>query len=274
MIVAVAQSRNTDRQDQILVHAKNGQDQAQPLGQPKYEVMRGRPVEVQVPVQAAQPVPPAQIPEHEFPRNKAQNSRQGYQERQASHPRVQVHQPRVKVNQPAENPSQNDLINRTHQPHANVSQTAPEVQERVQVQAGETIFVRNIAELFSPKEDIEADLGVTQDQLDHMVSAYKKTREHKERPLPMNKHFSVEGYNESKNTIRNSALNAVGTFGSKRGTIVKEIYRKYGKNFAKQPVQSQNSASVMASIPSAETTAQIKDTRDKRRNPGYLTVRT
>jgi len=111
----------------------------------------------------------------------------------------------------------------------------------------EVVFVRNIAELFSPKEDIQAEYGVSDEQLAHMVSTFKQGKEYKERKLPINRHFDMDKYKQATQTIRESSIPQKG-HGSKKGTIVGSIYRKYGKNFIAENHQGANKGDVMASI--------------------------
>lgn len=99
--------------------------------------------------------------------------------------------------------------------------------------SGETVFVRNMAELFSPKEDVEAELGVSQETLNLMVAEYKKTKEYKERKLPINRHFDMDKYTQATQTIRQSSIPQK-AHGDKKGKIVSSIYKKYGKHFASQ----------------------------------------
>lgn len=103
----------------------------------------------------------------------------------------------------------------------------------------ETVFVRNMAELFSPKEDVEEELGIPQERLDQMVAEYKKTKEYKERKLPINRHFDMDKYTQATQTIRQSSVPQK-SHGDKKGKIVSSIYKKYGKHFTSQKAQGVN----------------------------------
>lgn len=138
--------------------------------------------------------------------------------------------------------------------------------------ASETIFVRSIADLFSPKEDVLAEFGVTPEEMDKLVEAHKKKQEPKERKLPINKNFNIESYNKSKDILRASSVNSTHTGGSKRGQITKSIYQKYGKNFTSSR-QVQATGDVMATIPTAKQHEEAVARQNLRRNPGELTVR-
>lgn len=143
---------------------------------------------------------------------------------------------------------------------------------RTKVQNFETIHVRHISELFSPKEDTLDEFGVTPQEMEKMVEAYKKKQVSKEPKLPINKNFNLESYNKSKETLRASSIHGNATGGSKRGQITKSIYKKYGKNFASKQ-SAQAAPDVMASIPNAKQHEEAKERQNLRRNPGQLVVR-
>jgi hypothetical protein len=165
-----------------------------------------------------------QRPEHEFPRVQAQAARkpvtQPIQETEKVKPMVQApQQPKIPVRQEV----------KQEQPKQEVRQEEPKKQV-------ETVFVRNIAELFSPKENIEEELGVSEEQLQRMVAEYKKTKEHVERKLPINRHFDMDKYTQATRVIRESSVPQKG-HGDKKGKIVTSIYKKYGKHFTTQKMQ-------------------------------------
>lgn len=225
---------------------------------------------------------PQATAEHEFPRNVAHASRRQFQDmmeqnaqgQNIQNERVQVKAAPLPVEQQAR--IRNQVLQTQNSTVASNSTPAPRPQQNlsVQVPAGiETIYVRNLAEAFSPKEDIEAEFGVNEDELQSMVEAYKKRTEPKERKLPINKHFNMDSYNNSKNTIRQSAMNMRGNTGEKRGQITKNIYKTYGKNFIKQPNRQQQ-GDVMAAVVTSEQHKQNMVDQKRRNNPGSLTVRT
>lgn len=133
----------------------------------------------------------------------------------------------------------------------------------------EKVYVESMAELFSPKNDLETEFGVTQDEFDKLVSNYKKTREFKERKLPVNKHFNMKDYNNVKNVMRESATNIGINHASKRGTITESIYKAHGKNFLKQKISNVGDNISLVSNP-----IMSKDERErsKLRNNGHLVV--
>lgn len=153
-------------------------------------------------------------PQREFPRMEAMAGRKDIQETEKVKPqiaqKVQMAPSRV-------------------QPKIEVKQEKPM----------ETVFVRNMAELFSPKEDIEEELGITQEHLNQMVAEYKKTKEYKERKLPINRHFDMDKYTQATQTIRQSSVPQK-SHGDKKGKIVSSIYKKYGKHFTSQKAQGVN----------------------------------
>jgi len=173
-------------------------------------------------------------------------------------------------------------------------QEYPEAQEQVQVQATnvnssnnvnnsnnsniETIQVRFLAELFSPKEDTFAELGVTEEQLQEMVANNKQRRVHQERKLPINRHFNMDNYKASKETIRQSALPQKG-MGSRKGKITQEIYKQYGKNFTSMSADGRRSANngranVMAKNTDSQQHREAMENSAAKANTAILVNRT
>jgi hypothetical protein len=145
-------------------------------------------------------------------------------------------------------------------------------QERHQVESSdntERIYVKSMAELFSPKENIQAEYGVSEQQLAEMVSTFKKGKEYKERKLPINRHFDMNKYEQANQTIRESSIPQKG-HGSKKGTIVGSIYRKYGKNFTNQSVHGQNRGDIMASITQQEQHERVVRNTQGKSSRGIL----
>jgi hypothetical protein len=126
-----------------------------------------------------------------------------------------------------------------------------------------------MADLFSPKQNIEQEYGVTEDKLAEMVSTFKQGKEYKERKLPINRHFDMDRYRRSTQTIRESSIPQKG-HGSKKGTIVGAIYRKYGKNFTSQSIQGQNRGDIMASITQQEQHERVVQNTQGKSSRGIL----
>lgn len=135
----------------------------------------------------------------------------------------------------------------------------------------ETVFVESVAELFSAKEDIEAELGVTQEEFDKMVEARKKSKEVSERPVPVSRYFNLDKYTESRQTLKASAINAGMVDASKRGKIVASIYRKYGNKLG--PRSYKSNANVMAALDTEEDSARVIAEANADRSHGHLEVR-
>lgn len=194
-----------------------------PRGESRYRVTKGKLLDEQPAVVVEQPTIEVQAaaPEHEFPRNLALagNKMQDYLPKNNT--------PRISVNasqQEVEDADSDDQLEENQEP-----------EEIVEVQSDRrTVTVARLADLFSPQENIEEELGIDAAELDKMVNAYKKKTEYKERRLPVNAHFNIEDYKESKNVMRESAVNAASSRGSKRGQITAQIYKKHGKNFTVQ----------------------------------------
>lgn len=208
-----------------------------------YRVMNGRPVDAsQVKANASRPQAP--VAEEQFPRVIAKAGKESYAE---TMDKVLGHEARS-------NRSSSDR-------RSNVSVSSANI---------ETVEVQSIADLFSPKEDIEADLGVDQETLDMLVQQYKDGKEYKERKLPVNRHFNMDSYKASKASLRESAINVNNGNGSKRGQITSAIYKKYGKNFTTK--KSQNVGDVMSTISSDQQHRDNLESQKGRRNPGHLEV--
>jgi ribosomal protein L23 len=126
-----------------------------------------------------------------------------------------------------------------------VAQPIPQqqIQQKTSVK---TVHVSSVAELFSVKEDVEAEFGVTPEEMGAMVAQYKKSREYVERALPVSRYFSIDTYNESRQTLRESAKVMGVNHATKRGQITGAIYKKYGKNFTKS--RHQATGDVMSSV--------------------------
>jgi hypothetical protein len=102
-----------------------------------------------------------------------------------------------------------------------------------------------------------------------MVSTFKKGKEYKERKLPINRHFDMNKYEQANQTIRESSIPQKG-HGSKKGTIVGSIYRKYGKNFTNHSVQGQNRGDIMASITQQEQHERVVRNTQGKSSRGIL----
>ena len=214
-----------------------------PRGESRYRVTKGKLLEEQPAAVAEQPkVEVATVaPEHEFPRNLALagNKMQDYLPKNNT-PRVAVDSQRIAVKAERavesleEVDTDHDSDDQLEEPEEEIVE--PEKEDEVAaVQGGRrTVTVARLADLFSPQENLEQELGIDAAELNKMVSAYKKKTEYKERRLPINAHFNIEDYKESKNVMRKSAVNAASTRGSKRGQITAQIYKKHGKNFTVQ----------------------------------------
>lgn len=143
---------------------------------------------------------------------------------------------------------------------AQIAETAPQ----------EVIYVESIAELFSPKEDIERDFGVNREEFDKMVQTYRKNHEYKERKLPVSRNFNIDMYNNSKQELRSSAVNVGKSYGSKRGQIMKDVWRKHAATLSVK--KSKPQGDVMSLIPNQESVERVRNERKERRNPGKLVV--
>jgi len=107
---------------------------------------------------------------------------------------------------------------------------------------------------------------VTQEELERLVQAYKKKSEYKERRLPVNAHFNIQDYKDSKNVMRESALHVNSAKGSKRGQITAQIYKKHGKNFTVQREVRNGGTTTNDDEPHIPASKQV-------RNQGSLTIR-
>jgi uncharacterized protein (UPF0333 family) len=114
-------------------------------------------------------------------------------------------------------------------------------------QDAELVKVPRMAELFSPKRDVLAELGVTPEEFEAQVAAYQKKHEYRERAIPVSHNFNLDAYKDSKKVLRESAKNAVNPYGHKKGNIVANIYKTYGKNLTKT---GQNRHAFEADVPS------------------------
>lgn len=155
---------------------------------------------------------------------------------------------------------------------AQIQNSIQQQQQHIAVETGkeETIYVESMADLYSPKQDLMAELGVDKETLDKMVQSYKKNHEYKERKLPVSRYFNVESYNDSKAVLRESAINLGRNVGSKRGKITGSIYKKYGKNVTKAHVTFPGEVSSL--IPNSEAHALEIQKSQGRRNQGTLVV--
>lgn len=154
-------------------------------------------------------------------------------------------------------------------------------QQSVAVEAAadniETVYVRHIAELFSPKEDVLGEFGVTPEQLNEMVSNQRQRMVHQERKLPINRHFNMDNYKASKETIRRSSIPEKG-HGSKKGKITQQIYKQYGRNFTSMSVDGKRGAkgshaNVMAKNVAPEQHQQAVQASAGRSSQAYLVNR-
>jgi hypothetical protein len=209
-----------------------------PRGESRYRVTKGKLMEDESQVKAEQPKIEVQAAaEQEFPRNLAMagNKMNDYLPKNSG----QEEKPdRIKV-EAKYNDDQNEDVEEEDQQQSDEEEQQVEFKNRTQPQhdydtSRRTVTVSRLADLFSPKENIEEELGVDAAELDKLVTAYKKKTEYKERRLPVNAHFNIEDYKESKNVMRESAVNANAARGSKRGQITAQIYKKHGKNFTVQ----------------------------------------
>lgn len=249
-----------------------------------YRVMNGAPIEGQ-----QQP----QVPVNAFPRHPAQSGnksadvlsqvREKSQQAQisqsshSSHSQPHSHSSHSNHSDAHSHPhfhsthshSTHSHSSHSHSTHSDSSKSQSRHESENAMQ--ETIYVQSIAELYSPKEDIEAELGVTQEELDVMVQNYKKSHEYRERRVPVSRYFSLDAYNGSKDVLRASAVNLGQNHASKRGKITEAVYRKYGKNFTTQRSQPQGDVMSLTSTP--ELHAQQVASEKGKRNPGKLVVR-
>jgi hypothetical protein len=204
-----------------------------PRGESRYRVTKGKLMEDESQAKTEQPKIEVQAAaEQDFPRNLAMagNKMNDYLPKNGG----QEEKPdRIKVEAAHDNNQEDEQIEEEEV-------ETPEFKNRVETQHDydnsdrRTVTVSRVADLFSPKENIEEDLGVDAAELDKLVTAYKKKTEYKERRLPVNAHFNIDDYKESKNVMRQSAVNASAARGSKRGQITAQIYKKHGKNFTVQ----------------------------------------
>lgn len=148
-----------------------------------------------------------------------------------------------------------------------------EKESRVEVKAdsARTVMVGRLADLFSVKRSIEEEFGVSEEEMEKMVAAHRKKSEYRERRLPVNQHFNLDDYKDSKKVIRESA-NAGATFkGSKRGAITGDVYKTYGKNAVR--ARNASNADVMSmSVEADAHEAHLAKVRE-RRATGHLEVR-
>lgn len=101
------------------------------------------------------------------------------------------------------------------------------------VQNAKPVSVSTIADLFSPKIDYVSEYGVTKEELEKMVEEYSESREYKERALPINKNFSLDKYTSVQDSMRQSMRRTGEMHGDKKGIIMTEIYKKFGKESLK-----------------------------------------
>jgi hypothetical protein len=204
-----------------------------PRGESRYRVTKGKLMEDESQAKVEQPKIEVQAAaEQDFPRNLAMagNKMNDYLPKNSGHDEKPD---RIKVEAAHNNNQEDEQIEEEEV-------ETPEFKNRVETQHDydnsdrRTVTVSRVADLFSPKENIEEDLGVDAAELDKLVTAYKKKTEYKERRLPVNAHFNIDDYKESKNVMRQSAVNASAARGSKRGQITAQIYKKHGKNFTVQ----------------------------------------
>lgn len=137
-----------------------------------------------------------------------------------------------------------------------------------------TVDVSSIAELYSPKEDMLAEYGVTQDEFNRLVTEAKNKSEPKERAIPSNRHFNVKSYNQSKLVARESVRNQLENHGSKRGTLVDTIYKTHGKRFATQKFQQAQPEQMALHTNKKDHDAVIANTRARAANKPKLVPRT
>jgi len=133
------------------------------------------------------------------------------------------------------------------------------------------VHTPSIAELFSIKEDVEAEFGVTEAEMAVLVEKYKKSKEFVDRPLPVSRHFNIEDYKESRVTLRQSAKNLGINHASKRGQITKAIYKTYGKHFSDKKVQATPEV-FSKTVGNAEHRAHREAQKDSRAQ-GHLVIR-
>jgi len=207
-------------------------------GQSRYTVTKGKLMEDEPQVQATAPQVQAQQPE--FPRHAAQAGNRKDEQRFL----------------------------------AQQSSRAAAVENRFEVTAesSRVVNVARVADLFSVKRNIAAELGVSEEEENKMVEAYKKKSEYRERRLPVNQHFNLDDYKDSKKVMRESANASVSFKGSKRGTITGEVYKTYGKNATRN--RNASNADVMSMEVDADRhEAHLAKIRERRAN-GFLEVRT
>lgn len=219
-----------------------------PRGQARYTVTKGKLAEETPEVQAQ--APPAQGQQQEFPRHAAQAGNRTREQRILAQ---QVADSRIEVQAASQPQEQSERFEAT-------------------ADSATVVTVERLADLFSVKRNVEAELGVSEEEMQKMVAAYQKKSEYRERRLPVNQHFNLDDYKDSKRVMRESANTAANFQGTKRGTITNAIYKKYGKNFTKQGNGS--NADVMSMDVDADRhEAHLAKVRERRAN-GYLEVRT
>ena len=103
----------------------------------------------------------------------------------------------------------------------------PQVKSQNAFADAEVVEVQSSLDLFSPKEDILAELGMTQEELDEELAKYKAEHEYKERRLPVNKNFNMEDYKESRKVLREAPKNdMISMAGSKRDELQRDLLKK------------------------------------------------
>lgn len=224
-----------------------------PRAKSEYELVRGPKVETEAPAQTAE----ASQNQPGFPRYEAAagkaDSLATMQQKIRSHAQFRdLEEPKQEKTVVANPVTQNKTV---------VSNTLVE-----------SIKVASIAELFSPKQDVEAEFGVTEEEVQKMVAQYKASHEFKERALPVSRYFNMENYTESRQVLRESAKNLNKNHASKRGQITNAIYKKYGRSFA-APTKVQNNPDVMSAVVGNAQHRELMAEQKGSRNLGKLEVR-
>ena len=124
------------------------------------------------------------------------------------------------------------------------------------IRVDETIEVGFADDLFSVKEDILGDLGMTQEELDAEQEKYDAKYEYKRRRLPVNKNFDITDYKAAQRRLKESPLNlADSNKGQNREHLAREVAKKQALARTRKPVSAAFNQSTFAETATPEQVA-------------------
>lgn len=110
----------------------------------------------------------------------------------------------------------------------------------------DSIKVKSMADLFSPKIDYMAEYGMSEDEMLVLAAQRKKDSEYQERNLPISTHFDMNKYKTVTETIQMSG-SVKASAGKMKGRIVQDMFSKHADSFTNKrtkPVRGETLAVV------------------------------